>query len=245
MPPGADGSATIEVHPAATIPAAQLAGRLQHTLIGQAITEAEVRTHAQECLEFGFDAAVVPPTWVAAARQELAGSSVRVSSIIDFPYGMMTTAGRVAETKALVDAGVDELDATVNIALLLSHRVDRFVADLSALVQAASPVGVKVMLELPLLTATQRDKVVAAAVDAGVAFVKNASRGAVGIADPATISFLRRSVPPSVGVKAAGGIKTIEQVRALLIAGADLIGTSSSVSIVGGSARARGSLYSY
>lgn len=232
-------------HPATTLPARQLAGRLQHTLIGQAITEREVRLHAQECLEYGFDAAVVPPTWVAAARQELAGSGVRVGSIIDFPYGMMTTAGRVAEAAALVEAGVDELDATVNIALLLSHRIDRFVADLSAVVQAASPIGVKVMLELPLLTASQREKVVTAAVDAGVAFVKNASRGAVGIADPATISFLRRSVPPSIGVKAAGGIKTIEQVRALLVAGADLIGTSSSVSIVGGGARARGSLYSY
>lgn len=232
-------------HPATTLPARQLAGRLQHTLIGQAITEREVRLHAQECMAYGFDAAVVPPTWVGAARQELAGSGVRVGSIIDFPYGMMTTAGRVAEAAALVEAGVDELDATVNIALLLSHRIDRFVADLSAVVAAASPIGVKVMLELPLLTTGQREKVVTAAVDAGVAFVKNASRGAVGIADPATISFLRRSVPPSIGVKAAGGIKTIEQVRALLVAGADLIGTSSSVSIVGGDARARGSLYSY
>lgn len=232
-------------HPALTLPPRQLAGRLQHTLIGQAITEREVRVHVQECMEYGFDAAIVPPTWVTAARQELGDSPIRVGSIIDFPYGMMTTAGRVAETKALVDAGVDELDATVNIALLLSHRVDRFSDDLRALVEAASPVGVKVMLELPLLNADQRVKVVRAAVDAGVAFVKNASRGAVGIADPATISFLRRSVPSSVGVKAAGGIKTIEQVRSLLAAGADLIGTSSAVSIVGGDARARGSLYSY
>lgn len=235
-----------QTHPAASLATEQLAGRIQHTLIGQAITEADVRAHAQECLEYGFDAAIVPPTWVRTARDELAGSSVTVGSIIDFPYGMMTTAARTAEARALVDAGVDELDATVNIALILSHRTDRFAEDLHALVEAASPVGVKVMLELPLLRPEQRDTVVRLAVEAGVAFVKNASRGAVGIADPATIAFLRRSVPPSIGVKAAGGIKTVEQVRELLTAGADLIGTSSGVAIVGGESRSRpSSLYSY
>lgn len=232
-------------HPALTLPPQQLAGRIQHTLIGQAITETQVREHVQECLEYGFDAAIVPPTWVRTAREELRGSDIRVGSIVDFPYGMMTTAARVAEARALVDAGVDELDSTVNIALVLSHRFDRFLADLQALVQAASPIGIKVMLELPLLNGDQRDKVVRAAVDAGVAFVKNASRGAVGIADPATISYLRGAVPASIGVKASGGIKTIEQVRSLLAAGADLIGTSSGVAIVGGKVRARGSLYSY
>lgn len=232
-------------HPALTLPAEQLAGRIQHTLIGQAITERMVRQHVAETASFGFDAAIVPPSWVWAARDELKGTSIRVGSFVDFPYGMMTTAGRVAEVKALVDAGVDELDSTVNIGFLLSHRVPEFVADIRALVEAASPIGVKVMLELPLLNPGQRQRVVAAAVDAGVAFVKNASRGAVGIADPGTITWLRKAVPDSIGVKASGGIKTLEQVRALLAAGADLIGTSSGVSIVGGHAAAKGSLYSY
>lgn len=241
---GTDVRAEAE-HPALSLPAAQLAGRIQHTLVGQAITERQVRAHAAECAEHGFDAAIVPPTWVPAARAELRGTDIRVGSIIDFPFGMMTTAGRIAEAAALVDAGADELDATVNIALLLSHRVDRFIDDLRAVVQAASPIGVKVMLQLPLLNPEQRIKVVQAAVEAGVAFVKNASSGAVGIADPATISFLRQHVPPSVGVKASGGIKTVEQVRALLAAGADLVGTSSGVSIVTGQPARGTSLYSY
>lgn len=231
--------------PLAPIPAGQLAGRLQHTLIGQAITEDQVRVHIDECVQYGFDAAVVPATWVAHARRAAAGQGVRISSFVDYPYGMATTAGRVAEVKALVDAGVDELDATVKIALLLSKRVNEFADDLRAIVEAASPIGVKAMLELPLLDTRQRALVVQVAVDAGVAFVKNASRGAVGIADPATVAYLRAAVPASVGVKAAGGIKTIEQVHDLLAAGADLIGTSSAVRIVGGQSPSRGSLYSY
>lgn len=232
-------------HPAAVMPPAQLAGRIQHTLVGQAITEREVREHVQEMLTNGFDAAIVPPSWVWAARDEMRGTAGRVGSFIDYPHGNGTTAGRVAEARALVDAGVDELDSTVNIGYLLSNRYEEFAADIKAVVDAASPIGVKVMLELPLLNARQRERCVQAAIDAGVAFVKNASRGAVGIADPSTISYLRAAVPDSVGVKAAGGIKTIEQVRAVLVAGADLVGTSAGVRIVTGGGPVRGSLYSY
>jgi deoxyribose-phosphate aldolase len=232
-------------HPALTLPPEQLAGRIQHALIGQAITERMVRQHVEETARFGFDAAIVPPSWVWAARDELKGTSIRVGSFVDFPYGTMTTAGRVAEVEALVDAGVDELDSTINVGYLLSHRVPVFVADLRSIVAAAAPIGVKLMLELPLLSPAQRTRVVEAAIDVGVAFVTTASRGAVGIADAGTVRWLRRSVPASVGVKASGGIKTLEQVRTLLAAGADLIGTSSGVAIVGGRATAKGSLYSY
>ncbi len=227
------------------LPRDQLAGRIQHTLIGQAITERQVRRHVQETLTHGFDAVVVPPCWVWAARNELRGTAARIGSIVDFPNGSSLTGARVAEVKALVEAGVDELDATVNVGYLLSGRVREFAADLAAVVGAAEPVGVKLMLELPLLDARQREQAVQAAIDAGAAFVSIASRGAVGIADPATIAYLRRSVPASMGVKASGGVKTVEQVRALLSSGADLIGTSAGISIVTGTGAVRGSLYSY
>ncbi len=231
-------------HPAAVLPPAQLAGRIQHALVGQAITEAQVVRHVEETLEFSFDAAFVPPAWVARARREMNGHG-RIGAIVDYPHGCSTTAGRVAEVKSLVDAGVDELDATVNIGYLLSSRTVEFTNDLQALVSAASPIGVKVMLELPLLDKSQREKAVRAAVDAGVAFVENASRGGIGIADPATISYLRRSVPASIGVKATGGIKTLEQVRSVLVAGADLVGTAAGVHVMTGRGQVPGSLYSY
>jgi deoxyribose-phosphate aldolase len=123
--------------------------------------------------------------------------------------------------------------------------VTEFADDLAAVVAAAAPIGVKLMLELPLLDGRQRARAVTAAVDAGAAFVSIASRFSVGIADPASIGYLRRSVPASVGVKASGGIRTIEQVRALLAAGADLIGTSTGIAIVTGRGNARGPRYSY
>lgn len=244
--PNARESFDGEVHPAQILPPAQLAGRIQHTLPGESVViESDVRRHVQQTLEHGFDAAFVPACWVKAARDEANGSSARIGSFIDYPFGTGTAAGRVAEAKALVDLGVDEIDATVPIGYLLSSRTSEFAADLKALVEAASPIGIKVMLELPLLIPAMRTKAVQAAVDAGVAFVQNASRGAVGIADPATITHLRRNLPPSIGVKAAGGIKTIEQVRAVLVAGADLVGTAAGIAIVTGSGRPPGNLESY
>ncbi len=232
-------------HPALVLPPAQLAGRIQHTLIGQAITDRQVRMHIAETLEYGFDAAIVPPCWVPVARSELRGVAARIGSIVDFPHGSAPTSVRVSEVEALLDAGVDELDATVNVGFLLSGRVTEFADDLAAVVAAAQPVGVKLMLELPLLDGRQRELAVTAAVDAGAAFVAIASRFSVGIADPASIGYLRRSVPASMGVKASGGVRTLEQTRSLLAAGADLIGTSAGIQIVTGSVSARGSGHSY
>ncbi len=229
------------------LPREQLAGRIQHTLIGQAITENRVRQHVREVAEYGFDAAYVPPCWVGAARDELrrSGGSARIGSMIDYPYGAAPTASRVAEVRALIDAGADELDLTVNVSLLLSSRRPEFAADLAAVVQAAAPVGIKMLLELPLLDPRQREVAVGTAVASGAAFVAPASSGSVGFADPATIAYLRAAVPTSVGVKASGGVKTVEQVRDLLAAGADLIGTSAGVAIVSGRRVTSGTLYSY
>ena len=234
-----------EQHSGTVLPPAQLAGRIQHTLLGQAITDRQVRTHVQECLEFGFDLAVVPPTWVATAKEEFGDNGGRVGSFLDYPFGTGTTTARVAEAKALVQAGVDELDTTIKLGFLLSGRIREFTSDLSAVVAAASPIGVKAVLELPLLGREQQLVATRAAADAGVAFVGNASSGSIGIADAGTIAFLRGCMPSSIGVKASGGIKTVEQVRAVLLAGADLIGTAAGVPIVTGCGRVPGTLYSY
>ena len=90
----------------------------------------------------------------------------------------------------------------------------------------------KIMLELPLLNACQRERAVALSIDAGVTYLKNASSGAVGVAKREDIRFLRRLAPPSVRIKASGGIETAQQVRELLEAGADLVGTSAGVQIM-------------
>ena len=212
----------------------RIAPRIQHTLIRSTSTRDDILQHCRECLEFGFDAAMVAGTWVPVAAAALRGTPVKVASAVDFPLGVMSTTGRVAEARALVEAGAVELDITVNIGWLKTGWVRAYREDIAAVVAAARPAAVKVMLELPLLAPDQRDIAVDQAVAAGVAFVKNASSGAVGTATESDIRYLRQRAPATVGIKASGGIKGYEQSVGLLEAGADLLGTSAGLAIVRG-----------
>lgn len=212
----------------------RLARYIQHTLVTAECTEQDIVDHAEACIRHGFDAAMVAAPWVETAAGVLAGSGVLVASAVAFPLGMMTTRGKVAEAVSLVERGAEQLDIGVNIGVLRSGQTRAFRDDIAAVVAAIAPIPIKVMLELPLLDSQQQEQAVAAAVDAGVAYVKNASSGAVGAATAEQIAFLRRHVPESVKVKASGGIKTAAQVTELIAAGADLVGTSSSVAIVTG-----------
>lgn len=210
----------------------EVAARIQHTLIRVDATLDEVEQHCRECLEYGFDAAMVAGNWLPVAARVLAGSSVKLASAIDFPTGAMTTIGKMAEARELVALGAVELDVAANIGWLRSGFEADFRDDLAAVVEAARPAAVKVMLELPLLTPAERDRAVDLACEAGVAYVKNASSSAVEVATPESIRYLRNRAPARVGVKASGGIKAFEQAVGLLDAGADLLGSSAGVAIV-------------
>jgi deoxyribose-phosphate aldolase len=213
---------------------ATVAARIQHTLIRTDATRADVERHCRECIEYSFDAAMISGNWLTVARPLLAGSGVKLTSAVDFPIARMTTGARVAEARELVALGAVELDIVANVGWLKSGLEMEFRDDLRAVVDAARPAGVKVMLELPLLTPAERERAVEIAVEAGVRYVKNASSSAIEVASPESIRYLRQRVPPTVGVKASGGIKSFGQAVALLAAGADLLGSSAGVAIVTG-----------
>ncbi len=210
----------------------RLASRIQHTLISNVFTEALWDSHIAECLKYKFHAAMLPAAWVKKTAERLRGTGIRTASFIDFPYGTMTSAGKADEARHLVDAGVEEIDLMPNVGFLLSGVEKQYSDDIRGVVEAAGNVPVKIMLELPLLNEAQRRRAVEISVEARVAYLKNASGGAVGVATPEDMRFLRRLAPPNVRVKASGGIKTAQQVRDLLAAGADLVGTSSGVRIM-------------
>ncbi len=218
--------------------AASLAPVIQHTLIAADVTHDRVIAHAEECLTWGFNAAMVAGTWVREVAAVLAGSSVLVASALDFPIvGITTPQGKAAEAAQLVAAGAQQLDIGCQIGWLKSGRHDDFRDDIAGVVRA-SGVPVKVMLELPLLTPREREIATDLAMEAGAAYLKNASSGAVEIANEASIEWLASRARDGVLVKASGGITSAEQVVALVNAGAALVGTSAGVAIVQGSADA-------
>lgn len=209
-----------------------MAARIQHTIISNVLTESLWEAHIAECLKYGFNAAMVPAAWVKRTAERLRGSKVRVASFIDFPYGTMTSSGKACEARHLVEDGAQEIDLMPNVGYLLSGMEKEYRDDTAGVVKAAESVPVKIMLELPLLNDQQQKRAVALSIEAGVAYLKNASGGAVGVATPEQIRFLRQLAPSNVRVKASGGIKTAQQVRDLLAAGADMVGTSSGVRII-------------
>lgn len=213
--------------------ALQLASRIQSTIISNTLTQARWEQHIADCLKYHFQAAMIPPAWVRRTADALHGTGIRVASFVDFPYGTMTSAGKAYETAKLVELGAEEVDLMPNVGFLLSAMEKEYADDIHGVVEAAGTVPVKIMLELPLLSDLQKQRAVALSVDAGVRYLKNASGSAVGIATPEQIAFLRRLAPAHVRVKASGGIKTAQQVRDLVNAGADLVGTSAAVEIMG------------
>ena len=212
--------------------ALQLASRIQSTIISNTLTIARWEQHIAECRKYHFQAAMIPPAWVRRTAEALRGTDIKTASFVDFPYGTMTGKGKAYETAQLIENGAEEVDLMPNVGFLLSGMEREYADDIRGVVRAAGTVPVKIMLELPLLNGEQKKRAVALSVDAGVAYLKNASGGAVGIATPEQIAFLRRLAPPHVRVKASGGIKTAQQVRDLVAAGADVVGTSSGVQIM-------------
>lgn len=210
----------------------ELAPYIQHTLIATGITREQIVRHAEEAAEHGFSAAMVPGSWVRTVSDVLAGTGVQVASALDFPtVGVTTSVGKAAEAAELVRLGAQQIDIGVQIGWLKSGDHDAFREDIAGVVRAAG-VPIKVMLELPLLTPEERDTAVALSIEAGAAYLKNASSGQIETASPENIRYLASKAPDGVLVKASGSIKGYEQTLGLLEAGAACVGTSAGIEIV-------------
>lgn len=222
----------IATSPSTRLKRAELAPYIQHTKIELGTTRDEMIAHARETVEYGFNAAMVPASWVPVVAAELAGTGIGIASALDFPtVGVMTSAGKAAEAAEIARLGATQLDIGVQIGWLKSGMYDAFREDIAGVVRAAG-IPVKVMLELPLLTDAEKEAAVELAQEAGVAFLKNASSGAIETANAASVRYLVERARDGVQVKASGSIKSYPQALTLLDAGAVLMGTSAGIQIV-------------
>lgn len=216
----------------ATLGPAELAPYIQHTKIESDATRDDMIAHAREAVTHGFNAAMVPASWVSVVAAELSGTGIEVASALDFPtVGVMTSAGKAAEAAEIARRGATQLDMGVQIGWLKSGMYDEFREDIAGVVRA-SGLPVKVMLELPLLTDSEKEAAVELAMEAGAAFLKNASSGQIETANPTSVRYLVDRARDGVRVKASGSIKNYRQALELLRAGASLLGTSAGVAIV-------------
>jgi deoxyribose-phosphate aldolase len=211
-----------------------LARRIQHTLVQPDATAADVERILGECLEHGFDGAMLQPCWIPLARERLAGSEVKLCTAFAYPMGGATTWTKIAEMRDLVALGADEIDWMPNLGFLRGGLTDAYAREVREVTAAADGRVTKVMLEMGVLTPDEVARAVEVAENAGATYVKNSSGFGKGGAATAEGISLLRSLVQRCRVKASGGIRTAGQARTLLEAGADLLGTSSGVAIVTG-----------
>jgi len=210
-----------------------LARLIDHTVLAPEATAAEVARACEEARAHGFAAVCVRAAFAAEVRRQLAWSGVRTAVVADFPLGAAATPARVAEARAAVAAGAEELDLVAPLPLLAASRWSEALDDLAAVIAAAG-VPVKVILETAALDPDRQVAAAAVARAAGAAFLKTSTGYGPGGATPEAVALLRRVAGPSLGVKASGGVRTTAQAVAMVRAGASRIGSSASVAIVTG-----------
>ncbi|HEY3209097.1 MAG TPA: deoxyribose-phosphate aldolase [Actinomycetota bacterium] len=211
---------------------AEVARRIQHTNVRLDATQADIEQLLAECVEHSFHAAVVSPIWLARAVKALGGTDVRVCTALDLPLGGETTATVVRAAAEARHAGADEIDVMAKVGWLRSEMDIAYRMHLAAVVGAADGAPVKAVLETVMLTKGEVALAVELCADAGVSYLKNASGLNGGEASPAVVRDLVRLARGRMKVKASGEIRTMDEAQALFAAGADLIGSNSSVEIV-------------
>lgn len=219
----------------------RIAAAIDHTLLKPTATWADYQRLCAEAREYHFAAVCVPPVFVRDCAQELDGSGVRVATVVGFPLGYQTSASKALEARQAVLDGATEIDMVQNVAWAKDGRWDDVRADIAAVVKStkdANPSAlVKVIIETCYLTDDEKVRSCQAAVEAGADFVKTSTGFGSGGATVEDVRLMRRTVGQHIGVKASGGVRSPEQAVAMLEAGATRLGTSSGVSLVGGSPR--------
>jgi deoxyribose-phosphate aldolase len=197
-------------------------------------TRADLLKVCREARQYGFASVCVNPYWVPLVRNELAGSAVKVCTVVGFPLGATSTEAKVAEAAAAVRAGAQEIDMVINVGALRSGDRLAVERDIRAVVEVSHRAGaiVKVILETALLDDPQKVVASTLAKLAGADFVKTSTGFNKSGATVHDVALMRSVVGPSMGVKAAGGIRTLADLEAMTAAGATRIGASASVKIV-------------
>lgn len=216
-----------------------IASLIDHTVLKPEATRDDIRKLCQEALRYGFASVCINPYWVPLAAAELKGSPVKVCTVCGFPLGATTTGVKIAEAETAVRCGAQEVNMVINVGALRSGDYDAVKLDIQSVTEACHRGGaiVKVILETALLDDNQKAIASTLAKLARADFVKTSTGFGPAGATVHDVALMRLVVGPDMGVKAAGGIRTLEDLQKMAAAGATRIGASASVKIVEATAK--------
>ncbi len=211
-----------------------VAGMIDHTLLKPDATSTEIDALCREAAQFKFATVCINPTWVALAAKLLAGSGVGVCTVVGFPLGATTADVKGYETRRAIFDGAREIDMVINVGALKSGDLRTVECDIEAVTKPCREAGVlsKVIIEAALLTDDEKVTACTLSKAAGADYVKTSTGFASGGATAADVALMRRVVGAEMGVKAAGGVRDLEGMKAMIAAGATRVGASAGVKIV-------------
>jgi deoxyribose-phosphate aldolase len=228
------GADRISAGPAVAQVDADIAALIDHTLLKPEASRDDIRKLCQEAVRFSFASVVVNPWYVPLAAELLRGSPVKVCTVAGFPLGSTLPQVKIYETEEAVKMGAQEIDMVINVGALKSGQDDLVELDVRGVVEASHRGGAicKAILETALLTLEEKVRASIACKKAGADFVKTSTGFGPGGATAEDVALMRAVVGSEVGVKAAGGIRSLEDLRKMVSAGATRIGASASVRIL-------------
>ncbi len=211
-----------------------VSGMIDHTLLKPDASRGDIERLCREAAEFHFATVCVNPTWVATAARLLRGSGVGVCSVVGFPLGATPADVKNYETRRAIFDGATEIDMVINVGALKSADLRTVERDIEAVVEPCRQCSVisKVIIEAALLIDEEKITACTLAKAAGADFVKTSTGFASGGATAADVALMRRVVGADMGVKAAGGVRDLEGLKAMVAAGATRVGASAGVKIV-------------
>jgi deoxyribose-phosphate aldolase len=227
------GATRVGLHASGGAPAG-VASMIDHTLLKPDATRANIEELCREAAQFKFATVCVNPTWVALSSRLLAGSGVGVCSVVGFPLGATTADVKGYETQRAIFDGAREIDMVINVGALKSGDLRAVERDIEAVTGPCRSCGAlsKVIIEAALLTDDEKVTACTLAKAAGADYVKTSTGFAAGGATAADVALMRRVVGAEMGVKAAGGVRDFEGMKAMIAAGASRVGASAGVKIV-------------
>lgn len=211
-----------------------IASYIDHTLLKPVAVKQDIRKLCEEARDYRFMAVCVPPCYVSFAREILKGTAVKVATVAGFPMGYSVAEAKQKEAEIALGEGADEIDAVLNLTALKNGDWDYLKAEAHALLKPVRQYKktLKVIIESGLLTDNEIISCCELYAEAGVHFLKTSTGFAQSGASVEAVELMRRHLPSSVLIKASGGIRSYDQAKALIDAGASRLGCSAGVDIV-------------
>lgn len=211
----------------------EILSHVDHTLLKAFATWEDIQKLCEEAMEYHTASVCVPPSYIKRIHDTY-GEKINICTVVGFPLGYSTTKAKVAETVQAIEDGASEVDMVINIADVKNGDFDKVTEEIRSLKQAAGGKILKVIIETCYLTEEEKIAMCKAVTEAGADYIKTSTGFGTGGATMEDILLFKKFIGPHVKMKAAGGVKSVEDMEAFLEAGCDRIGTSSAISLIKG-----------